>query len=586
GLEIEYHPADKYWFVRAFSATQNESDSDDEDIPIDDTIKGIEVGYQFEDGLEVIANLLQKNENSTTTHSQQTEALAGFDIQWDKHEAFEIGLSYAKDKDGHAFRLEQNGLLDLLNHNLNYNLEILHADTLFDGQIKDIKSESATGIYTFNQNKSYLRGNLFHSQRNLDHDITKEIRDEKVARLGIGHYFNEQHRESLFTEAFVRIEKDKREQSTLDHSDKGLRLEYQKSINNSWALNTSIEFSHENNRIKKQASSVNRQSLTLSYTPNDRYHLGANIDNAKSIENNGNSLSYGLNAAIHFSNLHHLSGYWRHSNQSSTQNDRFQLNYQYQFSNGLSLGLSASTDTQASKHNDVDYLLRVSMPLDIPLYKRKNISSIKGQVVDSEHHQPVANSIVNIAGQYAISDPQGYYEFKSIPAGEYAIATDLSRSTLNSNYRIEEGQEHLSIPPNQKVIHNITLTAGTSLVGQVRKYITSKSSILQNENEDLIPSDGIAGLLVSLQSTEQSEIVHKSLTTEGGFFSFNGIKAGTWQIQVTDPKKIMTESRLNNSQRIVKLNVGEELELEFKAMPLLKKIKKIGPSSGFSVSGE
>ncbi len=607
GLELEYHLAGQPWFLRAFSARHNESNNDNDDNddnPTDDaiddksedTLKGLEIGYQFEEGLTVIANMLLKKESSiTATSSQQTEALAGFDIQWDKHDAFEVGLSYAKDKDGHAFRFEQNGLVNSLNtnlnNNLNYNLTIQHADALFDGQIKDIKSQSATGIYTFNQNKSYLRGNLFHSQRNLAHDITKEIRDEKVARLGIGHYFNERRRDSLFTEAFVRIEKDKREQSTLDHSDKGLRLEYQKNINHSWALNTSIEFAHETNRIKKQASHVNRQSLTLAYTPNDKYHLGANIDNAKSIDNKGNSLSYGLNAAIHFSQLHHLSGYWRHSDQSSTQNDRFQLNYQYQFSNGLSLGLSASTDTQQSKDNDIDYLIRVSMPLDIPLYKRKDISSMKGQIIDSEDHQPVVNSIINIAGQYAISDEQGYYEFKSLLAGEYAIATDLSRSTLNLNHRIEEGHEKIVIPANQTVLHNIVLTPGTSLIGQVRKYITSKSSILQNENEDLIPSDGIAGLLVSLQSTSSqstkyNEIVHKSLTTEGGFFSFNGIKAGRWQIQITDPKRLITESRLNNPQRIVELKAGEELELEFKAVPLLKKIKKIGPSSGFSVSGE
>ncbi len=581
GLEIEYHPNDQYWFLRAFSAEQHSSEisfNEDGSLTLAN-IKGIEAGYQFDSGLEIIANILSKENED---NSQHIETLTGFDVHWDKFDAFEVGLSFARDNDGHAIRFEQNGLLGALN----YNLEFQRADALFDGQIKDVESESATGIYSFNENKSYLKANLFRSQRNLENDISRQIRDDNIYRLGIGHYFNDNRLDSLFAEVFVRTERDKREASDLDHTEKGIRLEYQKNINHQWGLNTNIEFARSHDDIKQLTSNIDRESLTLAYTPNDEYYFGFNIDNTHSIERNNQSLSYGLNAAIRLNNRQYFSGYWRHSDIANSNNDKFQLNYEHLFSNGLSLGLSVSTDTQPSRSGDVDYLLRLSMPLDIPLYKRKNISAIQGRVVDKEHHQAIANSIITIAGQHAISDEQGFYQFKAIRAGAYSIATDLSRTHLNQNYLIEDAQRNITLLADQTMIHNIQLTAGTGLTGQVRKYITSQSSVLQHIDEELIPSDGISGLLVTLISTEESEIVYKSLTTEGGFFSFNGIKAGKWHIQVADPQNLIGESRLDNPQRIVELQIGGELDLEFKAIPLLKKIKKIGPSTGFSVSGE
>ena len=589
GAEIEYHPADKNWYLRVFNAKENRSFIDEEQQDENDssarkppslaTLKGIEVGMHVEDNLEVIANLLLKNDDN---NSQQSEHLAGFEVQWDKSDDLAILFSYALDDDGDAFRYEQIGTYE----DVNYNLQLQQADALFDGQIKDIKSESATGIYAFNEDINYLKGSLYHSQRNTLRNNTLPQLDEKIARLGIGHYFNETHRDSLFAETFLRLEKDEREVSSQDHSDKGIRLEYQKSISDHLFLNTNIEFSYEKDRVKKLSSRINRESITLAYAPNDRYHAGFNIDNAESIQDQYDTLSYGLNAAIHFSDRQHLSGYWRHSDQFTTNTDKFQINYQHSFSNGLILGLSASTDTQANRKDTTDYLLSVSMPFDVPIYKRKNVSSIKGRVINNESHRPIANAIVNIAGQYAVSDEQGYYQFKAIPAGKYAISTDLNRTQLTINYRIEDELQNITLSANQAVVHNIELTAGTGLEGQVRRYITSTSSIFQNKSDGLTPSDGIARLLVTLISTDDSEIVHKSLTTEGGFFSFNGIKAGQWQIQVTDPQKVMSDARLNKPHRLLNLKVGDNQEIEFKAIPLLKKIQKIGPTNGFSVSGE
>lgn len=590
GAEIHYHPENKKWNIRAFGAKQRKSDLEEVDTENDRAktiaaqVSGIEIDYKFENDVQLALNMMAKE---NIDNNQKKETIMGADLYWDQYSEAEINLSYAKDEDGQAFRFQQNGKLG----ELSYDLEVQNADTQFDGRIKDVKSENLTGIYFFNEDKNYLRGNLFHAKRNLEKVITQQIPEEINISVGIGHYLNSLRQDSLFTEVFRRDKKDQREISELDHIEQGIRLDYQKNINKQLGLNTILEYAHKNNKITKKKNNKNRGSLTLAYTPTDKYDFGFNIDSLQTDSNQQESLSYGLNAAVHFTSKQHLSGYWRHSDDTNNKNDTFQLSYNHTFNNGISIGASVSTDTlnineaQEKGDDDLDYLLRVTIPFNTPLYKYSNIASIKGKVIDTAQ-QPINNVIVGIAGQYAITDKQGNYLFKAIQQGEYEFTTDLTKTHLN-NYLIEdEKQRTTTLTANQTTSHNITLAQGTGIIGQVLSYATSQGSLLQSRTDKIKPSGGIENLLVTLLSTENTKIVHKVLTSEGGFFSFNGIKAGQWLIQVTDPQKVIKDARLDKPQRTLKLKVGEEQSLVFRAIPLIKKIKKIGPSSGFSIIGE
>ena len=584
GAEIGYHPPDKNWNIRAFAAEQDQQDNGEDGGVKKAKFSAFEVGYKFAHDFELAINTLSKENNN---NKQQKETITGFDLRWDKYASAEVNLSLAKDKDGSAFRLQQYGSLG----DFNYDLEIQKADADFDGRIKDIKSETITGIYSFNDKSNYLRTNLHHAQYNIDKDNSRRIVEEKNFSLGVGHYFNNLHQDSLYTELFTRETKDLRKLTDHNQIERGVRVDYQKNISQQLRLNTVFEHVVENNRITQKKSDKNRGSLTLAYTPSDKYHFGFNIDSAKSSNNSAyntntkDTLSYGLNAAVRFNTRQLLSGYWRHSNN----NDSLQLNYNHTFNNGISLGASVSTDTLATttnNKNDLDYQIRLSVPLDTPLYKYGNIASLQGKVFDKELQQPVPNAIVSIAGQYAVTDKQGNYQFKAIREGKYNLTTNLTKTQLN-NYLIEnEQQQKATLIANKTLMHNIKLVAGTGISGQVLGYTVSNGSILQASDDGIQPSGGIENLLVTLTSTDNSEIVHKALTTDGGFFSFNSIKAGQWLIQITDPRKVIKDARIEEPQRTINLKVGEEKDIVFKAIPLIKKIKKIGPSSGFNVIGE
>ena len=588
GFEAGYHPANQDWSVRAFSVEQHPEDDNYSDVDTRAERQGFEIGYQYSENLELAFNMISSN---AVDNSQKDELLAGFEVYWDKYSAAEISFSMAKDKDGSAFQFEQSGSLG----ELSYDLEIERADTTFDGRINDLERQSITGIYHINNKKSYFRTNLFHSKSNLTKDITQRIPEEKNISLGFGHYFEKNIQDSLYTELFFKTAEDQRDESDMNYSEQGIRLDYNKNINQHLGLNAILEYAQKDNKIDLSKSDKTRGSLTFAYTPSDKYYFGFNVDNSQTNSesgyNMGNQLSYGFNASVNFTPKQRLSGYWRRSESDDGTNENLHVSYNHTFQNGITLGASVSTDLLKNGDNELSYLLRLSTPFDLPLYKYKNIAAVAGKVIDHSSRKPIADTVISIAGQYAVTDKNGDYQFKAVRQGKYNVTTDLSRTSY-SNYFLEDTKyQEVALVANQATTHNIPLVPGTGVSGQVLNHTVhlssaARASLVMQNNTEIRPAGGIGGLLITLINNKDATKVYKTLTNAGGYFYFNGIKAGQWTIHASDPDNVIKNNRLEKAQRTIELKVGEDKRVTFKAIPLLKKIKKIGPSSGFSVLGE
>lgn len=587
GYEASYHPSNQNWSARAFSVEQR-PENNDSGSDTTAEMQGFEIGYQHSDNLELAFNIISKE---TDRNSQKNERLSGFELYWDKYAEAEINFSMAHDKDGGAFKFEQNGTLGALS----YDIEVERAGTAFDGRISDIERQRFTGIYHVNNKKNYLRTSLFHSKANLDKDNTQRIPEEKRINVGFGHYFGNNIQDSLYTELFIKEAKDRRSESDLNYSEQGIRVDYNKSIHQTLGLNAVVEYAQKNDNINDQKSDQTRGGLTLAYTPSEKYYFGFNIDslqrNNESGYNTGEQLSYGLNASVRFNAKQRLSGYWRRSENSDSNNQNLHVNYSHTFQNGMTLGASISTDLKQDEMNDLSYLLKISAPFDAPLYRYKNIATVSGKITDYASRQPIANLVIGIAGQYAVTDKNGYYQFKAIRAGKYSVTTDLSRTNF-TNYFLEDAKyQAVALVANQATVHNIVLAQGTGVSGQVLNHAmhhspAAKSGVVGQDGSDLQATNGIGGLLITLTHHADNTQTYKILTNEGGYFYFNGIKAGQWKIQASDPEGVIKESRLEKAQRTINLEMGEDKKITFKVIPLIKKIKKIGPSIGFSVMGE
>ncbi|PID46471.1 MAG: hypothetical protein CSB47_03835, partial [Proteobacteria bacterium] len=593
GFEVGYQPIQQNWNIRAFTVEQHPDDKDDTDQAIKPDKQGFEVGYRHGEHLELTFNMIKSN---TADNSQHEERLNGVEVYWDKYTAAAIHLSLAQDKDGRAFRFEQNGTLN----NLSYDLEIERADTTFDGSISDIERQNFTGIYHINQKQSYFRTNLFHSKDNLGRDTTRRMTEEKNISLGFGHYLKKNNRDSVYVELFAKDIWDRRIESDLNQSEQGIRLDYLKNFSPELDLNATLEYLKTNNKLNSEASNKLRGSLTLAYTPSDNYHFGFNMDSLQTDTNatgaSTDRLSYGFNATVNLGAGQRLSGYWRHSEYDDTASQNLQLNYHHTFRNRLKLGFSIASKLQQDESNELSYLLSLSTPMDVPLYKHNNIGSVSGKVIDLQSQQPIADTVVSLAGQYAVTDKNGNYRFQAVRAGNYQITTDLSRTTYRNHFMADAAHQEVTLIANRNTRHDINLAPGTGVSGRVVNYtayhapaIKAGIDVRHSPRQDtakLRSGSGIGGVLVTLTSNENGTKKHKTLTNKEGYFHFNGISAGRWHIQASDPSGLIKEARLDKPLRTIELSTDKDQVITFRAIPLRSKIKRIGPRTGFTVSGD
>ena len=573
GLELEYHPSNKPWVFKTYTSEERVASNNRKK----ESIKAAELSYTIADELVLSTNIAQRSSDELS--QENAENMIGVKLDWRKYHFYELAISYAKDNDAQAYRIEQSGQIG----SFYYDIDIQNADTKFDGRISDSKREELTAIYRFNNDKNYIKGSSQRYRNNLDKDLSKQIRQQETNRIGIGHYFSGNHQNQLFLELRHTSDKDKRVNSQLDTNEKSVRIEYQSNKGN-WNINAALEEIWLDDAIEKTQQRSTKKSISLAYTPSENLRLGLNIEDNNSSSGNNNQISYGINAHYQIGEHHNLSGYWRHYD-----NDYIKVNYNYQFRNGISLGLAASSETQTTNtQGDTTYRVNLTIPFDAPIYKRKNIGSVTGHIIDKKTGTPVKNAVIQVDKYYAVSDELGKYQFPNLKEGKNKININLSQSSF-PNYLLDEQNtkaDELIIRANHSIQHNIKLLPGTSLEGQVIQYQAATGSILKSKNSALQPSGGIDGLLITLTNLIDSKKQYKQLTAQDGFFKFIGIPAGHWVVQVSDPDNLLGNLRIEEIRKEIQLSLENTQQLTFKAIPYVQKIKKIGPTNGFSVSGE
>ena len=507
GAEFDYHPIGQKWRFRALTARQHEDSGEGS------YISGFEVGYQFSKNLDLAVNTLRLDDSDYASEKNIT----GIDVHWDKYDAAQFRLSLASDHSDMAYRLRQEGTLG----RVNYDLEFQRADTEFGGSINDIKSENLSTSYSFNENKNYLRLNLYHARNNLANDAATRISDENTLRIGVGHYFSNPLRDSLYTELYVRNREDLRAASDYDRVETGLKVRYRKSIQKNLRVSTTLGYVQTDDEITNQLSKDLRGSLSLAFNPNEKYQFGANLYTTNSSDSldfdTVNSLRYGLNAALNLSPKQRLTGYWSH--EDSYDSDSIRLTYDYTFNNGATFGASISNNQFNFNDKELSYLLAFSIPFDTPLYRYNNIGSLDGKVIDKVTERPVSNAIVEFAGQYAVTDQTGAYRFNAVREGEYSITTNLSKTKLDNYIAEDTLQQRITLSANNTTTHTIKLFQGAGISGRVQAYkVSSGSLVFDSKADDLVASGGIPNLLVTLVSRESDDKLYKVLTSEGGVF--------------------------------------------------------------------
>jgi len=155
-------------------------------------------------------------------------------------------------------------------------------------------------------------------------------------------------------------------------------------------------------------------------------------------------------------------------------------------------------------------LLRKTWPLSVPLQG----ATVRG-VVRDQLGQPVESVAVGLGQYIAVTDKNGFYEFKCVPAGSYHIR--VLDESIPADYKAKSSAQELSVGSHDKCTVDFTLIPLGCVSGSV--------FVDRNENGKYDQGEGVADVPVCVDQMATS-------TNKDGIFNFYNLEPGLYTVRV------------------------------------------------------
>lgn len=191
-------------------------------------------------------------------------------------------------------------------------------------------------------------------------------------------------------------------------------------------------------------------------------------------------------------------------------------------------------------------LLRKTWPLSVPLQG----ATVRG-VIRDELGQPVESVAVGLGQYIAVTDKNGVYEFKCVPAGSYHIR--VLDESIPADYKAKSSAQELSIGPHDKCTVDFTLIPLGCISGCV--------FIDRNESGKYDEGEGVADVPICVDHMATS-------TNKDGIFNFYNLEPGLYTVRVAtealdaryalvDESKVQVEMRPKESVNGIEFRITE-----------------------------
>lgn len=203
---------------------------------------------------------------------------------------------------------------------------------------------------------------------------------------------------------------------------------------------------------------------------------------------------------------------------------------------------SISLQARRSPGEHLAYLLEYTMPLEVPLLRRRDLGSLGGRVVSAETSRGLEDAVVTLLGLTAVTDRQGRFRFEGVAVGSHLLTVELGDNgagliALNTPLLVD-------IRPRDSEPVTVLASRGASVTGRVTIWRgcadrlgpeqDAGSSLSTLEPIRLSPAGPAAGVLVVLDSGTETL---RRLTDADGRFEALGLPPGRWHLTL-DPDSL------------------------------------------------
>ena len=476
---------------------------------------------------------------------------------------------------------------------LSYYLKLTHAGPDYPGYYRDLDYISG-GLIVPIDRRLRLNASFRREKNNLDLDPSFYAAPlEKYYQLGMDYRLET---DTTFTlEWLSRDRRDRLDSPDFDYEENTFRFGVGQGFNK-LTLYTSAERGKTKNNLDNTSSPSARYTASVYFRPDDRQSYGGYFyydDNSDFTGESRRSTTIGLNARYRianktFFNLILQTGDYQGS--ASGDRDNLEVRFGHTFANNNELSVVARHTQYENSYTQDDTALMVeyTIPLGLPVCRKKSIGRIEGHVYDEETRNPVGDCLLRLNGSTAVTDKAGNFAFPSVRPGIYYLSVDTASIGMNRIPGRKMPLE-LAVQGGEKTLAYIPVTRAARLAGRVIVYSyknnhnktapTERPNTINgpyvaqigdsNDADTKLTEDhGLANAIVELKSGSE---IKRTDTDNQGCFVFEELRPGEWTLKIYGDN-LPEYHYLERDTFELELKPGQKEEISANVLPRKRRI--------------
>jgi hypothetical protein len=240
----------------------------------------------------------------------------------------------------------------------------------------------------------------------------------------------------------------------------------------------------------------------------------------------------------------------------------------FPFNHKLTLRGRYNVIAPAITNNQIACALEYEIPIGVPIKRISEIGQLRGSIID-EQGKGVANVLVSIGGNAALSDKQGNFYFASLTPGSNFVLVDMASIGFN---RITKQPIPLEVIIRGGVEIKIVLsiTRSVTIAGNITLLGTDKHEF-GDTSTALAEIGGKSSVFLEISNGTE---INRRVSDSHGRFLFADLRPGNWILKVTGGD--IPENHIIDPEEIkVDLAPGEKIDVKIQLRPRKRTIKML-----------
>jgi hypothetical protein len=482
------------------------------------------------------------------------------------------------------------------NNWLNYYLKLTHAGPDYPGYYKNLDYISG-GLTIPIEKHLKLNASFRQEKENLDLDPTLDSAPlEMYYQLGVDYKF--ETNTTFSWDWLSRDRKDRLESPKFDYQENTSRFGVGQSFDK-LTLYSSVELGKTENDLDHTTSDLERYTASINFTPNNKQSYSGYVYYDKNSDFTGEkrrSTTIGLTARYQIAdktslNLMLQTNDYQGSAQGGRDNAELELSHTFPNDNRLSITARHTRYQDSTSNDDTALMVQYTIPLGLPVGRKKSAGSIKGYLYDQETQNAIGNAILRLNGSTAVTDKAGNFIFPSVRPGVYYLNVDTASIGMN-RIPTEKAPIELAVEGGKATSVDIAVTRAARLSGQImvynykrdhdkislnkqpgdinELYVAGNSS--SNINTKLVEDCGLANTIVELKCSSE---IRRTVTNLQGHFEFEELRPDKWTFKIYSDN-LPEYHYLEEDIFELELKPDQKKEIFAKVLPKERRIRIIG----------